>query len=123
VGGSLTIDTGTTERVAAALTHAADQLGDPSDLLAGIAQQLGSDASSRAPRATGAMAGSMSAGRTTLEGRPAVTLTWGVRYAAFVNFGTDRMPARPFATDALEAAAATADQAMADWAGAIIADL
>lgn len=118
--GSLTVDTGATDQVAAALADAAGKLADPGDLLAGITQRVGADASTRVPRRTGTLAGSLTGGRTTLDGRPAVTLTWGVRYAAFVNFGTNRMPARPFATDALAAAAADADRALADWAGAII---
>jgi len=123
VSDSVTVDTGATDQVAAALSHAAGRLADPGDLLADIAARVGPDATARAPRATGAMAGSLSTAGTTLDGRPAVVLTWGVRYAAFVNFGTDRMRARPFATDALAAAAADADKLAADWAAAIIDDI
>ena len=118
--GAVTVDTGATDQVAAAISAAAVAFADPSDLLREVAQRVASDAASRAPRATGALAGSMTAAGATVNGLPTATLTWGVRYAAFVNFGTDRMPARPFATDALTAAAADAEPLLADWAGRII---
>jgi HK97 gp10 family phage protein len=120
VSDGITVDPGATDQVAAALSVAAASLADPSDLLADIAARVGAEATSRAPRKTGAMAGSMSAGRVTIDGLPAVELTWGVRYAAFVNFGTGRMAARPFATDALAAAAADTEALAATWADTIL---
>ena len=116
----LTIDTGATTQLAAGFSAAAAKLGDPADLLREIAARVGADASTRAPRATGAMAGSMTAHGATVDGLPAVELTWGARYAAYVNFGTSRMAARPFATDALAAAAGDAAPLMAQWADTII---
>lgn len=117
---SVIVDTGATAQVAAGLSDAARLLADPSGLLADIAARVATDASSRAPRRTGALAGSVSAAGSTVDGRPAAVLTWGVRYAAYVNFGTSRMPARPFATDALAAATADAGTLAADWADTIL---
>ena len=116
MGDGLSIDTGATDRVAAGLADAATRLADPADLLADIGSRVLTDATARAPRATGALAGSGAVAPGQLEGHPAALLTWGVRYALFVNFGTSRMPARPFATDALAAAAADADTLARTWA-------
>lgn len=113
---SLSVDTGGTDRLAASLAGAATALRDASDLAATVAARVLSDATSRAPRGTGALAGS---GRLTGTDQAAV-LTWGVRYALYVNFGTTTMRARPFATDALDAAAADADPLLAQWAGTIL---
>jgi hypothetical protein len=120
VADGLTVDPGATDQVAAALGGAAAALSDPSGLLADIAARVAADAGTRTPRRTGALAGSLSVGRATIDGRPAAQLTWGVRYALFVNFGTNRMPARPFATDALTAAAADTEKLAATWADTIL---
>ena len=58
------------------------------------------DAQARTPRRTGRLAASAQITPAT----DVVTITWGATYAAYVNFGTSRMKARAFATDALEAA-------------------
>jgi HK97 gp10 family phage protein len=120
VGDSLDIDTATADRVARSLGDAAEKLTDPSTVLATLAQRIATDATGRVPRATGTLAGSLSVSPGTVEGRPAQTLTWGVRYAPYVNFGTRHMRARPFATDALDATAADAEPLLRGWAETIL---
>lgn len=117
---TLTVDTGQADQLAASLVEAADRLADPDTLLADIAAQLAADASARAPRRTGALAGSGSITPGQVEGHPARLLTWGVRYALFVNFGTRYMRAQPFATDALDAAAGAAEPQLRAWAETIV---
>ena len=113
---SLTIDTGATAKVAAGLLEVADTLSDPSGLITDVANTVGRVAQGRVPRATGALANSFGLDRGIVEGNPAAVLTWGARYAVYVNFGTRHMPARPFATDALEVATKDADRMLTAWA-------
>ena len=113
----LTVDTGGTGRLAASLGDAAAALADPAPLCDQVAQRVASDAAGSTPRATGALANSLRVTGGTREGKPAAVLTWGVRYAVFVNFGTRYMRARPFATDAL--AAVDAESLTLDWAESI----
>lgn len=117
---SVSVDTGAATTVAAALDHAATLLDDPTGLITDITSRVASDATARTPRRTGVLAGSLALDRATIDGHPAATLTWGVRYAPYVNFGTQHMRAQPFATDALTAAAADADQIAATWATTIL---
>ena len=78
------------------------------------------EASRRAPRRTGALAGSL----RVEAGPKRATVVAGVRYAAFVNYGTSRMRPRPFLTGALDSVdplppyAAAADEALAAVRGA-----
>lgn len=53
-------------------------------------------ASARTPRRTGYLANARSRGKGWIQ--------WDALYAAFVNFGTRYMAARPFATDAFNRA-------------------
>jgi HK97 gp10 family phage protein len=108
-------------RLVASLEAAATSLADPADLLKQISARVATEATSRAPRRTGALAGSLSVAGTMVAGRPTAELTWGVRYAAFVNYGTRYMRAQPFATDALAAAAADAEPLAVAWAEEIVA--
>lgn len=119
----ITVDTAGADRLAASLAAAADALEDPAPVLATVGNQVVTGAAARAPRRTGALAGSGSADPVTLDGRPAQLLTWGVRYAVYVNFGTATMTARPFASDALEAAARDAGTELATWAEQAIAQV
>lgn len=116
MGSGFSVDTGATDKVAAAFTDAAAQLADPAPVLADVASQVARYAAPRTPRRTGALANSFTTDRATVDGHPAVALTWGVRYAPYVNFGTRTQRAQPFATDALTAAAADADRTLTDWA-------
>ena len=47
---------------------------------------------------------------------------WGVGYAVFVQFGTVRMVAQPFATNALTAAEPQIDTLAARWATDLLED-
>lgn len=44
-------------------------------------------------------------------------IAWNADYAAYVNFGTRRMAAQPFVSDAVERALPGAEQAMRELAG------
>lgn len=63
-------------------------------------------AGARTPRRTGYLANSVSRG--------AMWIAWGALYAAYVNFGTRYMAARPFATDAFNRAIPGLMAALAD---------
>jgi hypothetical protein len=119
VADALTVDTSDTTRLVASLDKAARALADPDEVLRKVTALVASRATP--PRRTGALAGSLHVSSATVEGNPAAELTWGVRYAAYVNFGTRTMTARPFATDALAATAADAGPLLAQWADTIVA--
>lgn len=112
----LTTDTAAVTQLAARMSALGDRLADPSDLLTDVGGMVARDANQSTPRATGALARSLRLTQGTIDGHPAQLLTWGVRYAVFVNFGTRYMPARPFATDALAAVTIKAEPALKAWA-------
>jgi len=114
---SFTIDTGPVGDAAAALAGMADQLGDPSEPLRTTADEVTRLAGGRTPRSTGRLAASVS---VAVDGPLSARVRWGVGYAVYVNFGTRRMPARPFATDALAAAAPALETQAAQWADDIL---
>ena len=98
--------------LAASLDGAADKLADTGPLLAAAAQEVARLAGPATPRRTGRLASSVQV--VTETDRAGVR--WGVGYAVYVNFGTRRMRAQPFATDALQAAETTIEQSALLWA-------
>jgi HK97 gp10 family phage protein len=112
----VTVDSGGADTLARTLADASEALADPGPLVADLAAQTAAMASANTPRATGALANSGRVAAGTIGGHPAQLITWGVRYAVFVNFGTRHMPARPFATDALAAVRQSAEPALRTWA-------
>ncbi len=97
--------------VRAALEHAHDALAHPDDVNDAAAAEVLRLAGPATPRATGRLAAS---GRVNATDAGA-TISWAVPYAVFVNFGTEVMRARPFATDALAAAEPAITRLWADY--------
>ena len=79
----------------ASLDAAADELRDPTDLHKTAAGEV--DRLAAPPRRTGRLIASQT---STVEDGAGI-VRWGVGYAVYVNFGTRRMRAQPFATGAL----------------------
>lgn len=109
---SFTADTSAVGAAAERLTAAGDRLGDPASLLAAASTEVVRLAAPRTPRRTGRLAGSP----TVAVDQGKATVRWGVPYGVYVNFGTRRMRAQPFATDALAAAQPAIDALAAAWA-------
>lgn len=80
------------ERVARAMDALSEYVADPKDAMQSIAASAARTAARYAPRRTGRLSRSVrgSSGR----GRAVVTAT--ASHAAYVEFGTTRMPASPF---------------------------
>jgi HK97 gp10 family phage protein len=102
---------------ATSLASAAASLADLTDAGAAAGAVVVKTAQARTPRRTGRLAASASIDPAA----QIVTVTWGTSYAAYVNFGTRRMVARPFATDALEAAEAQVGAIYATAVGDVLA--
>ena len=98
--------------LSASLDAAAASLSDLTDPGRAAGAVVVKGAQAATPRRTGRLAGSA---RITAD-RDTVAVVWGATYAAYVNFGTRVMRARPFATDALEAAT---DEIIRIYAGAV----
>ena len=87
------------DRLAATLRAAGNKLGDMTQASTTAAQAVTADAKSKAPRRTGRLAASIVG-----EGRRnTARVTAGAPYAAYVEFGTARVPARPYMRPALAA--------------------
>lgn len=113
---SFTIDTGDVVQASTRLGDLADPLGDVSAPLRTTADEVARLAGPRTPRRSGRLASSVSVAAEGTQAR----IRWGVGYAVFVNFGTRRMRAQPFATDALEAAKPVLERAATDWATGLV---
>jgi hypothetical protein len=98
--------------VADRLAATGARLGDTATLTGPAADAILRLAGPRTPTRTGRLAASAA---VTADG-----VRWGVGYAVFVNYGTRRMRAQQFATDALEAAETETDILAAVWAADIL---
>jgi HK97 gp10 family phage protein len=87
---------------ATSLASAVASLADLRDAGTAAGAVIVKGAGARTPRRTGRLAASA---RIATDAQT-LTVSWGAPYAAYVNFGTRYMRARPFATDALEDAEA-----------------
>lgn len=112
---TISIDTAPLTGLATDLATTGTRLQD-AEFLAAAGAEVARLASGRTPRATGKLAGSLQVRVGTDKGSDAAMVRWGVGYAVYVNFGTRRMRARPFATDALQAAETKVEDLARSWA-------
>lgn len=109
---SVTVDTAQLAAAADRLSATGERFTDTAGVTGPAAEAVARLAGPRTPRRTGRLAASAT---VTPDG-----VRWGVGYAVFVNYGTRRMVAQPFATDALTAAETETDTIAALWAAEIV---
>lgn len=107
-GFSAVLDTAT---LAASLDDAADALEDTDTVDTAAGRLVATAADTRIPRRTGRLRSSAAVSTD----RDGARISWGVGYALPVHFGTRVMRARPFAFDALDAAAGAVETLWTDY--------